>query len=323
MTITLYLEANFITGKAHNPFYAKILASKGELLYVGKHYSEGTENYFKGKLTADQQLIQTPEEALEEYLLKKGVSGVTVFIDDALGELKKETLIRLLNSDAQSVFVIARFEDWLHGKQNKYTLSNGFDSFLISRPVITNPQRLLEFVNVFPESEEKVLDWTEHPRKLPVNSYYVFNKSQSKHLDYFAIFDSKNLSFISLEESKQSLPREDKGLIYFNALNKQLKAVVECLQKQSPTTDEIKTFLGDLLNKEMVQPKRELAERIDGVTKQLTKTENLVSQLESDMKRILEQLSIQEKEETEKEENIKKVTIESLFEANTQENKIE
>jgi hypothetical protein len=118
MSITLYLEANFITAKEHNPFFAKMLATKGELLYIGKQYSQATENYFKDKLNTNQELIQTPEEALTEYLERKGVTNSTIFIDDALGALKKETLTKLLNSDAHSVFVIARFEDWLHGEQN-------------------------------------------------------------------------------------------------------------------------------------------------------------------------------------------------------------
>lgn len=313
MSITLYLEANFITAKEHNPFFAKMLATKGELLYIGKQFSQATENYFKDKLNANQQLIQTPEEALAEYLERKGVTNSTIFIDDALGALKKETLTKLLNSDAHSVFVIARFEDWLHGEQNKYTLSNGFDSFLISRPVITNPQRLLEFVNVFPESEEKVLDWTEHPRKLPVNSYYVFNKKSVKNLDAFAIFDAKKVAFISLEQSKQSLPREDKGLIYFNALSQQMKVMMEHLNSQSTFAEQLKAFIdtGAETNKEELCS--EIAQKLDQVSKKMTESESKVGQIMSEVQLILEALKIKEKEAQGVEENVSKVTLESIF----------
>jgi len=313
MSITLYLEANFITAKEHNPFFAKMLATKGELLYIGKQYSQATENYFKDKSNTNQQLIQTPEEALTEYLERKGVTNSTIFIDDALGELKKETLTKLLNSDAHSVFVIARFEDWLHGEQNKYTLSNGFDSFLISRPVITNPQRLLEFVNVFPESEEKVLDWTEHPRKLPVNSYYVFNKKSVKNLDAFAIFDAKKVAFISLEQSKQSLPREDKGLIYFNALSQQMKVMMEHLNSQSTFAEQLKAFIdtGAETNKEEFC--YEINQKLDQVSKKMTESENEVGQIMAEVQLILEALKIKEKEAQDVEENVSKVTLESIF----------
>lgn len=313
MSITLYLEANFITAKEHNPFFAKMLATKGELLYIGKQFSQATENYFKDKLNTNQQLIQTPEEALSEYLERKGVTNSTIFIDDALGALKKETLTKLLNSDAHSVFVIARFEDWLHGEQNKYTLSNGFDSFLISRPVITNPQRLLEFVNVFPESEEKVLDWTEHPRKLPVNSYYVFNKKSVKNLDAFAIFDAKKVAFISLEQSKQSLPREDKGLIYFNALSQQMKVMMEHLNSQSSFTEQLKAFIdtGAETNKEEFCS--EINQKLDQVSKKMTESESKVGQIMSEVQLILEALKIKEKEAQDVEENVSKVTLESIF----------
>lgn len=313
MSITLYLEANFITAKEHNPFFAKMLATKGELLYIGKQFSQATENYFKDKLNTNQQLIQTPEEALAEYLERKGVTNSTIFIDDALGALKKETLTKLLNSDAHSVFVIARFEDWLHGEQNKYTLSNGFDSFLISRPVITNPQRLLEFVNVFPESEEKVLDWTEHPRKLPVNSYYVFNKKSVKNLDAFAIFDAKKVAFISLEQSKQSLPREDKGLIYFNALSQQMKVMMEHLNSQSTFSEQLKAFIdtGAETNKEELCS--EIAQKLDQVSKKMTESESKVGQIMSEVQLILEALKIKEKEAQDVEENVSKVTLESIF----------
>ncbi|MDG4965743.1 hypothetical protein OGZ37_04010 [Lactococcus lactis] len=313
MSITLYLEANFITAKEHNPFFAKMLATKGELLYIGKQFSQATENYFKDKLNSNQQLIQTPEEALAEYLERKGVTNSTIFIDDALGALKKETLTKLLNSDAHSVFVIARFEDWLHGEQNKYTLSNGFDSFLISRPVITNPQRLLEFVNVFPESEEKVLDWTEHPRKLPVNSYYVFNKKSVKNLDAFAIFDAKKVAFISLEQSKQSLPREDKGLIYFNALSQQMKVMMEHLNSQSSFTEQLKAFIdtGAETNKEEFCS--EINQKLDLVSKKMTESESKVGQIMSEVQLILEALKIKEKEAEDVEENVSKVTLESIF----------
>ncbi|WP_406834662.1 hypothetical protein ABLU29_06680 [Lactococcus lactis] len=313
MSITLYLEANFITAKEHNPFFAKMLATKGELLYIGKQFSQATENYFKDKLNTNQQLIQTPEEALAEYLERKGVTNRTIFIDDALGALKKETLTKLLNSDAHSVFVIARFEDWLHGEQNKYTLSNGFDSFLISRPVITNPQRLLEFVNVFPESEEKVLDWTEHPRKLPVNSYYVFNKKSVKNLDAFAIFDAKKVAFISLEQSKQSLPREDKGLIYFNALSQQMKVMMEHLNSQSTFAEQLKAFIdtGAETNKEEFCS--EINPKLDLVSKKITESESKVGQIMSEVQLILEELKIKEKEAQDVEENVSKVTLESIF----------
>lgn len=313
MSITLYLEANFITAKEHNPFFAKMLATKGELLYIGKQFSQATENYFKDKLNSNQQLIQTPEEALTEYLERKGVTNSTIFIDDALGALKKETLTKLLNSDAHSVFVIARFEDWLHGEQNKYTLSNGFDSFLISRPVITNPQRLLEFVNVFPESEEKVLDWTEHPRKLPVNSYYVFNKKSVKNLDAFAIFDAKKVAFISLEQSKQSLPREDKGLIYFNALSQQMKVMMEHLNSQSSFAEQLKAFIdtGAETNKEELCS--EIAQKLDQVSKKMTESESKVGQIMSEVQLILEALKIKEKEAQDVEEYVSKVTLESIF----------
>lgn len=313
MSITLYLEANFITAKEHNPFFAKMLATKGELLYIGKQFSQATENYFKDKLNTNQQLIQTPEEALAEYLERKGVTNSTIFIDDALGALKKETLTKLLNSDAHSVFVIARFEDWLHGEQNKYTLSNGFDSFLISRPVITNPQRLLEFVNVFPESEEKVLDWTEHPRKLPVNSYYVFNKKSVKNLDAFAIFDAKKVAFISLEQSKQSLPREDKGLIYFNALSQQMKVMMEHLNSQSTFSEQLKAFIdtGAETNKEEFCS--EINQKLDQVSKKMTESESKVGQIMSEVQLILEALKIKEKEAEDVEENVSKVTLESIF----------
>jgi len=313
MSITLYLEANFITAKEHNPFFAKMLATKGELLYIGKQFSQATENYFKDKLNTNQQLIQTPEEALAEYLERKGVTNSTIFIDDALGALKKETLTKLLNSDAHSVFVIARFEDWLHGEQNKYTLSNGFDSFLISRPVITNPQRLLEFVNVFPESEEKVLDWTEHPRKLPVNSYYVFNKKSVKNLDAFAIFDAKKVAFISLEQSKQSLPREDKGLIYFNALSQQIKVMMEHLNSQSTFAEQLKAFIdtGAETNKEEFCS--EINQKLDQVSKKMTESESKVGQIVSEVQLILETLKIKEKEAQDVEENVSKVTLESIF----------
>ena len=313
MSITLYLEANFITAKEHNPFFAKMLATKGELLYIGKQFSQATKNYFKDKLNTNQQLIQTPEEALAEYLDRKGVTNSTIFIDDALGALKKETLTKLLNSDAHSVFVIARFEDWLHGEQNKYTLSNGFDSFLISRPVITNPQRLLEFVNVFPESEEKVLDWTEHPRKLPVNSYYVFNKKSVKNLDAFAIFDAKKVAFISLEQSKQSLPREDKGLIYFNALSQQMKVMMEHLKSQSTFAEQLKAFIdtGAETNKEELCS--EIAQKLDQVSKKMTESESKVGQIISEVQLILEALKIKEKEAQDVEENVSKVTLESIF----------
>lgn len=313
MSITLYLEANFITAKEHNPFFAKMLATKGELLYIGKQFSQATENYFKDKLNTNQQLIQTPEEALAEYLERKGVTNSTIFIDDALGALKKETLTKLLNSDAHSVFVIARFEDWLHGEQNKYTLSNGFDSFLISRPVITNPQRLLEFVNVFPESEEKVLDWTEHPRKLPVNSYYVFNKKSVKNLDAFAIFDAKKVAFISLEQSKQSLPREDKGLIYFNALSQQMKVMMEQLNSQSTFAEQLKAFIdtGAETNKEEFCS--EINQKLDIVSKKMTESESKVGQIMSEVQLILEALKIKEKEAEDVEENVSKVTLESIF----------
>lgn len=313
MSITLYLEANFITAKEHNPFFAKMLATKGELLYIGKQFSQATENYFKDKLNSNQQLIQTPEEALTEYLERKGVTNSTIFIDDALGALKKETLTKLLNSDAHSVFVIARFEDWLHGEQNKYTLSNGFDSFLISRPVITNPQRLLEFVNVFPESEEKVLDWTEHPRKLPVNSYYVFNKKSVKNLDAFAIFDAKKVAFISLEQSKQSLPREDKGLIYFNALSQQMKVMMEHLNSQSTFSEQLKAFIdtGAETNKEEFCS--EINQKLELVSKKMTESESKVGQIMSEVQIILEALKIKEKEAQDVEENVSKVTLESIF----------
>lgn len=313
MSITLYLEANFITAKEHNPFFAKMLATKGELLYIGKQFSQATENYFKDKLNSNQQLIQTPEEALTEYLERKGVTNSTIFIDDALGALKKETLTKLLNSDAHSVFVIARFEDWLHGEQNKYTLSNGFDSFLISRPVITNPQRLLEFVNVFPESEEKVLDWTEHPRKLPVNSYYVFNKKSVKNLDAFAIFDAKKVAFISLEQSKQSLPREDKGLIYFNALSQQMKVMMEHLNCQSTFSEQLKAFIdtGAETNKEEFCS--EINQKLELVSKKMTESESKVGQIMSEVQIILEALKIKEKEAQDVEENVSKVTLESIF----------
>ena len=313
MSITLYLEANFITAKEHNPFFAKMLATKGELLYIGKQFSQATENYFKDKLNTNQQLIQTPEEALAEYLERKGVTNSTIFIDDALGALKKETLTKLLNSDAHSVFVIARFEDWLHGEQNKYTLSNGFDSFLISRPVITNPQRLLEFVNVFPESEEKVLDWTEHPRKLPVNSYYVFNKKSVKNLDAFAIFDAKKVAFISLEQSKQSLPREDKGLIYFNALSQQMKVMMEHLNSQSTFSEQLKAFIdtGAETNKEEFCS--EINQKLDLVSKKMTESESKVGQIMAEVQLILEALKIKEKEAQDVEENLSKVTLESIF----------
>lgn len=313
MSITLYLEANFITAKEHNPFFAKMLATKGELLYIGKQFSQATENYFKDKLNTNQQLIQTPEEELTEYLERKGVTNSTIFIDDALGVLKKETLTKLLNSDAHSVFVIARFEDWLHGEQNKYTLSNGFDSFLISRPVITNPQRLLEFVNVFPESEEKVLDWTEHPRKLPVNSYYVFNKKSVKNLDAFAIFDAKKVAFISLEQSKQSLPREDKGLIYFNALSQQMKVMMEHLNSQSTFAEQLKAFIdtGAETNKEEFCS--EINQKLDLVSKKMTESESKVGQIMSEVQLILEALKIKEKEAQDVEENVSKVTLESIF----------
>lgn len=313
MSITLYLEANFITAKEHNPFFAKMLATKGELLYIGKQYSQATENYFKDKLNTNQQLIQTPEEALTEYLERKGVTNSTIFIDDALGALKKETLTKLLNSDAYSVFVIARFEDWLHGEQNKYTLSNGFDSFLISRPVITNPQRLLEFVNVFPESEEKVLDWTEHPRKLPVNSYYVFNKKSVKNLDAFAIFDAKKVAFISLEQSKQSLPREDKGLIYFNALSQQMKVMMEHLNSQSTFAEQLKAFIdtGAETNKEEFC--YEINQKLDQVSKKMTESESKVGRIMAEVQLILEALKIKEKEAQDVEENVSKVTLESIF----------
>lgn len=313
MSITLYLEANFITAKEHNPFFAKMLATKGELLYIGKQFSQATENYFKDKLNTNQQLIQTPEEALAEYLDRKGVTNSTIFIDDALGALKKETLTKLLNSDAHSVFVIARFEDWLHGEQNKYTLSNGFDSFLISRPVITNPQRLLEFVNVFPESEEKVLDWTEHPRKLPVNSYYVFNKKSVKNLDAFAIFDAKKVAFISLEQSKQSLPREDKGLIYFNALSQQMKVMMEHLKSQSAFAEQLKAFIdtGAETNKEEFCS--EMTQKLDLVSKKMTESGSKVGQIMSEVQLILEALKIKEKEAEDVEENVSKVTLESIF----------
>lgn len=313
MSITLYLEANFITAKEHNPFFAKMLATKGELLYIGKQFSQATENYFKDKLNTNQQLIQTPEEALTEYLERKGVTNSTIFIDDALGALKKETLTKLLNSDAHSVFVIARFEDWLHGEQNKYTLSNGFDSFLISRPVITNPQRLLEFVNVFPESEEKVLDWTEHPRKLPVNSYYVFNKKSVKNLDAFAIFDAKKVAFISLEQSKQSLPREDKGLIYFNALSQQMKVMMEHLNSQSTFSEQLKAFIdtGAETNKEEFCS--EINQKLELVSKKMTESESKVGQIMSEVQIILEALKIKEKEAQDVEENVSKVTLESIF----------
>ena len=313
MSITLYLEANFITAKEHNPFFAKMLATKGELLYIGKQFSQATENYFKDKLNTNQQLIQTPEEALTEYLERKGVTNSTIFIDDALGVLKKETLTKLLNSDAHSVFVIARFEDWLHGEQNKYTLSNGFDSFLISIPVITNPQRLLEFVNVFPESEEKVLDWTEHPRKLPVNSYYVFNKKSVKNLDAFAIFDAKKVAFISLEQSKQSLPREDKGLIYFNALSQQMKVMMEHLNSQSTFSEQLKALIdtGGETNKEEFCS--EINQKLDIVSKKMTESESKVGQIMSEVQLILEALKIKEKEAEDVEENVSKVTLESIF----------
>ncbi|MDT2882090.1 hypothetical protein [Lactococcus lactis] len=313
MSITLYLEANFITAKEHNPFFAKMLATKGELLYIGKQFSQATENYFKDKLNTNQQLIQTPEEALAEYLERKGVTNSTIFIDDALGALKKETLTKLLNSDAHSVFVIARFEDWLHGEQNKYTLSNGFDSFLISRPVITNPQRLLEFVNVFPESEEKVLDWTEHPRKLPVNSYYVFNKKSVKKLDAFAIFDAKKVAFISLEQSKQSLPREDKGLIYFNALSQQMKVMMEQLNSQSTFSEQLKAFIdiGAETNKEEFCS--EINQKLDLVSKKMMESESKVGQIMAEVQLILEALKIKEKEAQDVEENVSKVTLESIF----------
>lgn len=314
MSITLYLEANFITTKEHNPFFAKILGTRGEILYVGKNYSLGTENFFKGKLKPEQDLIQTPEEALSEFLGRKGVANTTIFIDDALGELKKETLTKLLNSDAQSVFVIARFEDWLHGEENKYTLSNGFDSFLISRPVITNPQRLLEFVNVFPESEEKVLDWTEHPRKLPVNSYYVFNKNKTKNLDYFAIFDSKNISFISLEESKQSLPRDDKSLVYFNALNNQMKSMIDKYEKQGGVLKEIESQLEKSLAENLTSITKIVTKDIKPVEEQFQAVQNKITEFESSLQKILEQLHLNQEEENEISKNTETVSMEGLFE---------
>jgi hypothetical protein len=320
MSITLYLEANFITDKKQNPFFSKLLNSSGDLLYVASSYLQGTDLFIEGKLKATQQFIQTPEENLEEYLTQRGINeDCTVFIDDTSGDLKKNTLTTLLNSSAKAVFILARFDDWLHGEENKYTLSNGFDSFLIARPVITNPQRLIEFVNIFPEAEEKVLDWVEHPRKLPVNSYYVFNKQQYKGVDYFSIYDSRHLNFISLEESKQVLAREDKGQLYFNTINKRIKDLMALVANQGNVLNQMRKLLDlsdqkKLDNSELVSS---ISENVGGeiklVNESLKKVIKTQQETEISLEKLLIGQGIKAQEENAISDNMKKTTMEELL----------
>ncbi|AYF99828.1 hypothetical protein [Lactococcus allomyrinae] len=324
MGITLYLEANFITNKSQNPFFSKIINSAGNLLYVASSYLQGTDAFLEGKLKASQQFIQTPEEKLDESIAGGIIEeNCTMFIDDALGDLKKSTLTKLLNSNVRAIFILARFEDWLHGPENKYTLSNGFDSFLISRPVITNPQRLLEFVNIFPEAEEKVLDWVEHPRKLPVNSYYVFNKQQFKGVDYFSIFDPRTVSFISLEESKQMLARDDKSQLYFNTLAKRLKELTTLVTTQGENLNHLKQELAGLTQKE--KDTTELKEKVsEALTENFQPLHNELLELiqksatnqenaEKLLQKLIEHQHIELEEKKTITNNVKQTSLEELF----------
>lgn len=145
------------------------------------------------------------------------------------------------------------------------------------------------------------------------------NKQQYKGVDYFFIYDSRHLNFISLEESKQVLAREDKGQLYFNTINKRIKDLMALVTNQGNVLNQMRKLLDlsdqkKLDNSELVSS---ITENVGGEIKLVNESLNKViktqQETEISLEKLLIGLGIKAQEERALSDNMKKTTMEELL----------